>query len=41
MVLATGIPLVDSIRTTSQLIAALKDVAGAETASWFSAELAR
>lgn len=31
----------ERIRTTPQLIAAIRDVAGAETASWFSAELAR
>ena len=33
--------MVERIRTTPQLLAALKDVAGAETASWLSAELER
>ena len=33
--------MVERIRTTPQLLAALEDVAGAETASWFRAELAR
>jgi hypothetical protein len=33
--------MVERIRTTPQLLAALDDVAGGETASWFRAELAR
>lgn len=33
--------MVERIRTTPQLIAALEDVAGVEAALWFSAELAR
>ena len=33
--------MVERIRTTPQLLAALQNVAGAETASWFRAELAR
>jgi hypothetical protein len=33
--------MVERIRTTPQLLAALQDVAGAETASWFRDELAR
>lgn len=33
--------MVQRIRTTPQLLSALEDVAGAETAAWFRAELAR
>jgi len=33
--------MVERIRTTPQLLVALEDVAGAETASWFRGELAR
>ena len=33
--------MVERIRTTPQLLVALEDIAGAETASWFRAELAR
>ena len=33
--------MVERIRTTPQLIAALEDIAGAETAAWFREELAR
>ena len=33
--------MVERIRTTPQLLSALREVAGSETASWFQAELAR
>jgi hypothetical protein len=33
--------MVERIRNTPDLIAAVADIAGAETAAWFRAELAR